>query len=204
MRWQAAAALAAAAFAAGDFAAAALAASGASPILDPEAAMAAIPAALRAGRVFSTEALPLCAGTACACAALVAWARSMGSKGARRDGEEHGSSRWATRKDIAPFGDAKDPDNNIILTDNARIRLVSRRFDLSTDTNDNVLVVGGPGTGKTRYYVKPNLLQANASFFVTDPKGTLIREMAARWRSSATRSARSTPSTSRAPCASTP
>lgn len=100
-----------------------------------------------------------------------------GDQGGRRDGEEHGSSRWATRKDIAPFGDPKDPDNNIILTDNARIRLVSRRFDLSTDTNDNVLVVGGPGTGKTRYYVKPNLLQANASFFVTDPKGTLIREM---------------------------
>ena len=139
--------------------------------------MAAIPAALRAGRVFSAEALPLCAGTACACGAFIAWARSLGTKGARRDGEEHGSSRWATPKDIAPFGDAKDPDNNIILTDNARIRLVSRRFDLSTDTNDNVLVVGGPGTGKTRYYVKPNLLQANASFFVTDPKGTLIREM---------------------------
>ena len=177
MRWQATAALAAAAFAAGDFAAAALAASGANPILDPEAAMAAIPAALRAGRAFSTEALPLCAGTACACGALLAWARSLGTKGARRDGEEHGSSRWATPKDIAPFSDPKDPDNNIILTDNARIRLVSRRFDLSTDTNDNVLVVGGPGTGKTRYYVKPNLLQANASFFVTDPKGTLIREM---------------------------
>lgn len=173
MRWQAAAALAAAAFAAGDFAAAAIAASGANPILDPEAAMAAIPAALRAGRVFSAEAVPLCAGTACACGALLAWARSLGTKGARRDGEEHGSSRWATRKDIAPFGDPKDPDNNIILTDNARIRLVSRRFDLSTDTNDNVLVVGGPGTGKTRYYVKPNLLQANASFFVTDPKGSL-------------------------------
>ena len=67
MRWQAAAALAAAAFAAGDFAAAAIAASGANPILDPEAAMAAIPAALRAGHVFSAEALPLCAGTACAC-----------------------------------------------------------------------------------------------------------------------------------------
>ena len=166
MRWQAAAALAAAAFAAGDFAAAAIAASGANPILDPKAAMAAIPAALRAGRVFSAEALPLCAGTACACGALLAWARSLGTKGARRDGEEHGSSRWATPKDIAPFGDPKDPDNNIILTDNARIRLVSRRFDLSTDTNDNVLVVGGPGTGKTRYYVKPNLLQANASFFV--------------------------------------
>ena len=145
MRWQAAAALAAAAFAAGDFAAAAIAASGASPILDPEAAMAAIPAALRAGRVFSAEAVPLCAGTACACGALLAWARSLGTKGARRDGEEHGSSRWATRKDIAPFGDPKDPDNNIILTDSARIRLVSRRFDLSTDTNDNVLVVGGPG-----------------------------------------------------------
>lgn len=95
MRWQAAAALAAAAFAAGDFAAAAIAASGANPILDPEAAMAAIPAALRAGHLFSAEALPLCAGTACACAALVAWARLLGSKGARRDGEEHGSSRWS-------------------------------------------------------------------------------------------------------------
>ncbi|MBY4797313.1 hypothetical protein K6V98_02895 [Collinsella sp. AGMB00827] len=130
MRWQAAAALAAAAFGAGDFAAAALAASGANPIIDPEAAMSAIPAALRAGRVFSTEALPLCEGTVCACAALVAWARSLGPKGARRDGEEHGSSRWATRKDIAPFGDAKDPDNNNILTDNARIRLVSHRFSL--------------------------------------------------------------------------
>lgn len=177
MRWQAAAALAAAAFAAGDFAAAAIAASGANPLLDPEGAMAAIPAALNAGRAFSAEALPLCTGTACACGVLLAWARSLGTKGARRDGEEHGSSRWATPKDIAPFGDSKDPDNNIILTDNARIRLVSRRFDLSTDTNDNVLVVGGPGTGKTRYYVKPNLLQANASFFVTDPKGTLIREM---------------------------
>ena len=95
MRWQAAAALAAAAFAAGDFAAAAIAASGANPIIDPESAMAAIPAALRAGRVFSTEALPLCAGTACACAALLAWARSMGSKGARREAPP-GSPPWRT------------------------------------------------------------------------------------------------------------
>ncbi|MFR7670364.1 MAG: type IV secretory system conjugative DNA transfer family protein [Collinsella sp.] len=147
MRWQAAAALAAAAFAAGGFAAAA-----------------------------SRRRFP-CAPGPPARAARSRLGPLTGDQGARRDGEEHGSSRWATRKDIAPFGDPKDPDNNIILTDNARIRLVSRRFDLSTDTNDNVLVVGGPGTGKTRYYVKPNLLQANASFFVTDPKGTLIREM---------------------------
>ncbi len=138
--------------------------------------MAAIPAALRAGRVFSAEALPCAPGPPARAARSSPGPAHWGPRG-RRDGEEHGSSRWATRKDIAPFGDPKDPDNNIILTDNARIRLVSRRFDLSTDTNDNVLVVGGPGTGKTRYYVKPNLLQANASFFVTDPKGTLIREM---------------------------
>ena len=178
MRWQAATALAAAAFAAGDFAAAALTASGANPILDPEAAMAAIPAALRAGRVILRGgASPVRRDRLRVRARSSPGPARWGSKGARRDGEEHGSSRWATRKDIAPFGDPKDPDNNIILTDNARIRLVSRRFDLSTDTNDNVLVVGGPGTGKTRYYVKPNLLQANASFFVTDPKGTLIREM---------------------------
>ena len=84
MRWQAAAALAAAAFAAGDFAAAAVAASGANPLLDPEGAMAAIPAALNAGRAFSAEALPLCTGTACACGVLLAWARSLGTKRAAR------------------------------------------------------------------------------------------------------------------------
>ena len=88
MRWQAAAVLAASAFAAGDFAAAAIAASGANPILDPEAAMAAIPAALRAGRVFSAEALPLCAGTACACGVLLALGPLTGDQGgpARRRG----------------------------------------------------------------------------------------------------------------------
>mgnify|MGYP000360060151 CR=1 FL=1 len=121
--------------------------------------------------------LPLAIGCACACAVWLVWVRRWERRGRYRKGEEHGSARWATAKEIEAYSDRKDADNNIILTDNARIRLVSRRFDLSTDTNDNVLVVGGPGTGKTRYYVKPNLLQANASFFVTDPKGTLIREM---------------------------
>lgn len=75
------------------------------------------------------------------------------------------------------FGDPKNADNNVILTSEARLALDRGRFDIKTDRNLNVMVVGGSGSGKTRYYVKPNLMQLNSSFFVTDPKGTLIGEM---------------------------
>ena len=72
---------------------------------------------------------------------------------------------------MGAFSDKGNPDNNIILTASARKRLEDTSHDQRTETNNNVLVVGGPGTGKTRYYVKPNLMQANASFFITDPNG---------------------------------
>ena len=129
------------------------------------------------GTLLSAEALPLCAGTACACGVWLAWARRIERKGAWREGEEHGSARWSRPRDMRAYADGDDPDNNIILTQNCSIRLVDRAHDQATETNNNVMVVGGPGTGKTRYYVKPNLLQLNADFFITDPKGTLIHDM---------------------------
>ena len=130
-----------------------------------------------AGPLLSSEPLPLCAGTACACGIWLAWAKRMERSGSYRKGEEHGSARWLDPKDLRGYADLDDPDNNIILSQGCSIRLVDRTHDQATETNDNVMVVGGPGTGKTRYYVKPNLLQLNADFFITDPKGTLIHDM---------------------------
>lgn len=92
---------------------------------------------------------------------------------------EHGTSRWGTRKDALRFEDESDPFNNIILSATERKALVPKKFDLETDRNNNVLLVGGPGTGKTRYNIKPNLMQLNSSFVVTDPKGTLVPECGA-------------------------
>lgn len=129
------------------------------------------------GALLSAEALPLCAGTACACGVWLAWARRIERKGAWREGEEHGSARWSRPRDMRAYADGDDLDNNIILTKDCSIRLVDKAHDQATETNNNVMVVGGPGTGKTRYYVKPNLLQLNADFFITDPKGTLIHDM---------------------------
>lgn len=93
-----------------------------------------------------------------------------------RKGQEHGSARWGTEKDIAPF---IDPDfyNNILLTQTERLQLNGRPSNPNYARNKNVLVVGGSGSGKTRFFVKPNLMQMNASFVVTDPKGTILIEM---------------------------
>lgn len=123
------------------------------------------------------EPLPLAVGGALACAVWLVWVRWWERRGRYRKGEEHGSARWATSKEMESFSDVKDADNNILLTESASIRLIDKTHDQKTETNNNVLVIGGPGTGKTRYYVKPNLLQANANFFITDPKGTLIHDM---------------------------
>ena len=99
------------------------------------------------------------------------------NSGERRAGEEHGSARWATRKEVRVFEDTSDADNNIILTQNCKVALVPKSFSHKTDRNKNVEIVGGSGSGKTRYHVKPELMRVNASFFVTDPKGTLIGDM---------------------------
>ncbi len=104
---------------------------------------------------------------------------TMNRKNAKkfRHGEEYGSARWGNRKDIEPF---EDPvfENNIILTETERLTMNSRPKAPKYARNKNVIVIGGSGSGKTRFYVKPNLMQMTdrVSYVVTDPKGTIIVE----------------------------
>ena len=92
-----------------------------------------------------------------------------------RHGMEYGSARWGTAKDIEPFLAPKFSDN-IILTKTERLMMSNRPPDPKNARNKNVLVVGGSGSGKTRFWLKPNLLQCHSSYVVTDPKGTIVLE----------------------------
>ena len=92
-----------------------------------------------------------------------------------RHGMEYGSARWGTAKDIEPFIAPKFADN-IILTKTERLMMSNRPPDPKNARNKNVLVVGGSGSGKTRFWLKPNLLQCHSSYVVTDPKGTIVLE----------------------------
>ena len=92
-----------------------------------------------------------------------------------RHGMEYGSARWGTPKDIEPFMAPKFADN-IILTKTERLMMSNRPLDPKNARNKNVLVVGGSGSGKTRFWLKPNLLQCHSSYVVTDPKGTIVLE----------------------------
>ncbi len=91
-----------------------------------------------------------------------------------RHGVEYGSARWGTQEDIKPFIDPKFPDN-ILLTQTERIMLGRNKIP-KYNINKNVLIIGGSGSGKTRFHVKPNQMQMNASYVVTDPKGTVVLE----------------------------
>lgn len=95
-----------------------------------------------------------------------------------RQGVEYGSARWGTEKDIAPYIDPVF-ENNVILTQTERLMMSSRPKDPKYARNKNVLVIGGSGSGKTRFYVKPNLMQMseNTNYVVTDPKGTILIEV---------------------------
>ena len=92
-----------------------------------------------------------------------------------RHGMEYGSARWGTAKDIEPFMAPKFEDN-IILTKTEHLMMSNRPPDPKNARNKNVLVVGGSGSGKTRFWLKPNLLQCHSSYVVTDPKGTIVLE----------------------------
>lgn len=92
-----------------------------------------------------------------------------------RKGIEYGSARWGTQDDIKPYMDS-DFKNNIILTQTERLTMNSRPKNPKYARNKNVLVIGGSGSGKTRFFVKPNLMQLHSSYVVTDPKGTVLLE----------------------------
>lgn len=99
----------------------------------------------------------------------------VGDKGRYRYGEEYGSARYATNKEIASFRD-KEPENDMIFSQNGRMGLFNKRLPFNRQLNKNTLTVGLPGDGKTFTFVKPNLMQMNSSFVITDPKGLLVRE----------------------------
>ena len=92
-----------------------------------------------------------------------------------RQGKEYGSARWGMKKDIDPYMDEKF-QNNILLTQTERLTMNGRPANPKYARNKNVLVIGGSGSGKTRFYVKPNLMQMHSSYCVTDPKGTIVLE----------------------------
>ena len=93
-----------------------------------------------------------------------------------RKNVEYGSARWGNKTDIAPFMDPK-PENNIILTQTEGLMMSGRPKNPAHARNKNVLVVGGSGSGKTRFFIKPNLMQMHSSYVVTDPKGTVLIEV---------------------------
>ena len=111
------------------------------------------------------------------CGAGLRLAVYLRSKNAKkyRHGMEYGSARWGTAKDIEPFMAPKFADN-IILTKTERLMMSNRPPDPKNARNKNVLVVGGSGSGKTRFWLKPNLLQCHSSYVVTDPKGSIVVE----------------------------
>ena len=106
---------------------------------------------------------------------LAVWMKGKNAK-KYRHGMEYGSARWGTPADIAPYVD-KDFFNNIPMTQTERITMASRPKQPKYARNKNILVIGGSGSGKTRFFCKPSLLQAHSSYVVTDPKGTLLPEI---------------------------
>ena len=110
-------------------------------------------------------------------AALIRLVVYVKGKNARkyRKNVEYGSARWGNKADIAPFMDPK-PENNIILTQTEGLMMSGRPKNPAYARNKNVLVVGGSGSGKTRFFIKPNLMQLHSSYVVTDPKGTVLVE----------------------------
>ena len=119
--------------------------------------------------------IDLCVGAAAAL--LIRLAVYVKGKNAKkyRKNVEYGSARWGKPEDIAPYVDPKF-ENNVILTQTERLMMSNRPKDPKTARNKNVLVVGGSGSGKTRFFIKPNLMQLHSSYVVTDPKGSIAVE----------------------------
>ena len=119
--------------------------------------------------------IDLCVGVAAALLIrLIVYVKGKNAKKFRKN-LEYGSARWGRPEDIAPYVDPKF-ENNVILTQTERLTMNSRPKDPKTARNKNVLVVGGSGSGKTRFFIKPNLMQLHSSYVVTDPKGSIAVE----------------------------
>ena len=119
--------------------------------------------------------IDLCVGVAAALLIrLIVYVKGKNAKKFRKN-LEYGSARWGKPEDIAPYVDPKF-ENNVILTQTERLMMSNRPKDPKTARNKNVLVVGGSGSGKTRFFVKPNLMQMHSSYVVTDPKGSIAVE----------------------------
>ena len=119
--------------------------------------------------------IDLCVGIAIAVIIrVVVYVKGRNAKKFRKN-MEYGSARWGTSEDISPFVDPKF-ENNVILTQTERLMMSNRPKDPSKARNKNVLVVGGSGSGKTRFFIKPNLMQLHSSYVVTDPKGSIVVE----------------------------
>ena len=123
----------------------------------------------------SFQPFDLCIGLAVAVIfRLIVYGKSQNAKKYRKN-EEYGSARWGKPEDIAPYIDPEFK-NNVILTQTERLTMNNRPKDPKTARNKNVLIVGGSGSGKTRFFIKPNLMQCHSSYVVTDPKGSVVCE----------------------------
>ena len=142
--------------------------------LNPVEALLQMPAWIASGGIGNANTLAPLAGMLAACGVWGLWMHQVLRGGTFRRGEEHGSSRWGSIDEGKAFMNQDEPDLNIPLTSSIGIPVSRPGFDLETDRNRNICVVGTPGTGKTRSHVLPLLMQMNASYLVTDPKGTLI------------------------------
>lgn len=139
--------------------------------------LSVVPSIIADPFLFDVAIQPLGCGIVFFAITWLCWLYYFNQIGNYRTGEESGSARWGTKKEGMAFKDQDNPENNLLFTENYGLAISRKKFDLERDRNLNVLCVGGSGSGKTRNYVKPQLLQLNANYFVTDPKGTLIGEV---------------------------
>ena len=107
---------------------------------------------------------------------LVVYMKGKNAKKFRK-GEEYGSARWGNAKDIEPYMDLENPENNVILTQTEGLIMNGKPKGPKYARNKNILVIGGSGSGKTRFFVKPNLMQLHSSYVITDPKGKVLLEV---------------------------
>lgn len=139
-------------------------------------AFEALPIYIAHNGVVHGGAAPLASGLVAACGVWAIWAYSLTHGRAERAGEEHGSARWTKPNETRKFADAKHLENNVILSRDVRMALDAKEANVGSlwQRNLNRAVVGGSGSGKTFFDLLPNIMQANASYFVTDPKGQTL------------------------------